>query len=73
MIYSLVKFVKGNCNINDDEKLQLDFNTNEKSTLMEADSCFCKVILPLCHETYEDFKKACITSIDFAGVGFGKF
>lgn len=73
MISSLVKFVNGSAYLHPDDNLQLLFNSNEAKVLLEADSCFNKIVLPIGNTSYEEMKKACMTSLDFGGVGYGKF
>ena len=51
MIHSLIKFVKGSCHIQADDEFVLAFNLDDTKILLEADSCFSKIILPLANSS----------------------
>ena len=56
-----------------DDKLKVEVNADPKKVLLEADSCFNRVTLSVCHGRYEAFKKTCITSLSWGAQGYGRF
>ena len=56
-----------------DNKFDVVFQNNPEKKLLEADSCFNRIIIPTAHQTYDDFKKACCVSLQSGAVGYGKF
>lgn len=54
------------------QSYEVKFQENPNQTLLEADSCFNRVVLPLNHKNYKDFKAACLISLQFGGVGYGR-
>ena len=55
------------------EKFEIRFDDENKNVLLEADTCFNRVLLPTKHESYEEFRRACIASVTLGAEGFGKF
>ncbi len=68
MMFITAKFVAG-----DNERFEIKFDDESKNELLEADSCFNRVVLPIIHENYYNFRKACIISVTFGAEGYGKF
>lgn len=57
LLQSLVLFVTGTAIMDADLKIEVQFQTEETKTLLEADSCFNKLTLLICHKDYDSFKK----------------
>lgn len=70
---SLVMFITGRTVLDPQEDLEVAFQTDTTRKLLEADSCFRKVILPISHSCYEEFKAACNLSLLSGAVGYGRF
>ena len=68
MMFITAKFVAG-----DHERFEIKFDDESKNQLLTADSCFNRVVLPIVHESYPDFKKVCITSLTYGAQVYGKF
>lgn len=71
LISSLVVFITGGVTLNAEDKMEVAFQQNTDKVLLEADSCFCRVIIPTGHDSYENFEKACTASLIFGGFGYG--
>jgi len=69
----LVLFITGQPTLYPETNIHVEFLNNPSKKLMEADSCFNKVYIPVTHPTYEDFKKSLTTSVYYGGVGYGRF
>ena len=69
---SLVMFITGKTVLDPQEDLEVAFQIDTRKKLLEADSCFHKVILPISHSCYE-FKAACNLSLLSEAVGYGRF
>jgi hypothetical protein len=67
----LLMFITGSQILVDEFKIE--FNNDPTKSLLEADSCFNKVILPICHDSYANFKKACQSSLAWCSQGYGRF
>ncbi|XP_068681680.1 G2/M phase-specific E3 ubiquitin-protein ligase-like [Montipora foliosa] len=70
---SLVMFITGTTVLDPQENLEVTFQTDTTKKLLEADSCFRKLILPISHGCYEEFKAACNLSLLSGAVGYGRF
>lgn len=70
---SLVMFITGRTVLDPQEDLEVAFQTDTRKKLLEVDSCFRKVILPISHSCYEEFKAACNLSLLSGAVGYGRF
>ena len=68
---TLLMFITGSQILTDE--LKIEFNNDPTKSLLEADSCFNKVILPICHNSYTKFKQACQTSLAWSSQGYGRF
>ena len=68
MMFITAKFVAG-----DDEQFEIKFGEDGENQLLKADNCFNRVVLPIIHESYSDFRKACIISLTYGAQGYGKF
>ena len=66
-------FLSGQPTLDDVDEIVVKFMDDPKKQLLEADSCFNTIFLPLVQETYEDFKKFSITSLRFGEKGYGRF
>lgn len=67
-------FVTGQATIDPQDNIHVVFLPDDpKKPLLQADSCFNKVYVPVTHPTYEEFKKCCTTSLCYEGVGYGRF
>ena len=55
------------------DEIVVKFLEDPNKKLLEADACFNTISLPLAHQTYEDFKKCCLTSLIYGGKGYGRF
>ena len=55
------------------EDIQVLFNSDPKKVLLEADSCFNRIVIPTSHKTYEEFAKAFSSSVTFGAEGYGRF
>ena len=73
LVNSLALLITGGVTLNAEVKLEDAFHQNTSKVLLEADSCFKRVIIPTGHDSYEDFEKACTASLTFGGVGYGRF
>ena len=73
ILNSLVLFITGASQIDVNETCKITFQMAQGKTLLEADSCFNKVVLPVGHKSYVSFKKACSTSLEFGALGYGRF
>ena len=73
LITSLALFVTGSTIIDPQESFQVSFQTNPEKKLLEADTCFDRVIIPTSHESYEEFARACKLSIIAGSTGYGRF
>ena len=69
----LVFFMTGSMIFDPQEDLQVLFNTDPKKVLLEADSCFDRIVIPTSHNTYEEFAKAFKSSVIFGAEGYGRF
>ena len=68
MMFIMAKFVAG-----DDEQFEIKFDEDGANQLLKAGSCFNRIVLPIIHESYSDFRKACIISLKYGAQGYGKF
>ena len=66
-------FVTGTVTLNTDDELEVSYHQSTSKVLLEADSCFNRVIIPTGHDSCEDFEKACTASPTCGGVGYGRF
>ena len=73
LLKSLMIFVTGQPTMDPYDAIQVQFINASNKRLLEADACFNKVYLPLSHSTYEEFKRCCVTSLLYGGVGYGRF
>ena len=64
LINKVMLFVTGSCVVGTKDMLHIKFDDNNMQ-LLQADSCFNHVVLPITHESYDEFKKACVISISF--------
>ena len=64
---TLLMFITGTQILVDEFKIE--FNNDPT----KADSCFNKVILPICHDSYAKFKEACKLSLAWGSQGYGRF
>lgn len=69
---TLLKFITGLPILDQTEEFQVAFQTDTKKKLLEANCCFRKVIIPISHKTYDEFKKACSISLLSGAVGYGR-
>ena len=73
MLHTMLVFITGCQTLQSVEKIYVVFNSDQKKLYLESDSCFNRVHLPLCHNTYQEFHNACLTSLEFGGKGYGRF
>lgn len=66
-------FMSGVASVAASTTYEVKFNDDEKKTLLQADSCFNRIILPWSHSSYNNFKEACVTSLEHGAVGYGGF
>ena len=52
------------------EVLTVKFNSDERSKSPMSETCFLSLILPLGHNTYEEFRKAMDAAIQYGSKGF---
>ena len=69
----LLIFITSGTILDDKDEITIGFQLFDERRMLEAETCFNKVILPISHTDYESFKKACISSVEYGKVGFGKF
>ena len=51
--------------------IELDYQPDEKTMFLpQAQACFSKIMLPVCHETKEDFFSAMTKALEYCG-GYG--
>ncbi|KAL9961661.1 hypothetical protein ACROYT_G030652 [Oculina patagonica] len=73
LVNQLMTFLSGRPTLDDVDEIEVKFLEDPKKLLLEAGACFNTISLPLAHQTYEDFKKYCLTSLFFGGKGYGRF
>ncbi|XP_067031279.1 uncharacterized protein [Acropora muricata] len=73
LITSLVLFITGSTIIDPQESFEVVFQTNTKKKLLEADTCFNRVLIPTSHKSYEEFADACKLSVMAGATGYGRF
>ena len=73
LLRKLILFLSGTPEIGPYDKIKVAFLEQQSKELLEADACFNKLFIPLTHMSYENFKKSCVTSLSFGGVGYGRF
>ncbi len=69
----LVLFITGSMVLGSNEKFDVIFQVNPEKKLLEADSCFNRVLIPTSHQTYEKFQNACCISLKSGAAGYGRF
>jgi len=66
-------FITGSTIIDPQESFKVIFQTNTEKKLLEAETCFNRVIIPTSHQSYEDFANACKLSVTAGARGYGRF
>lgn len=73
LLKTLVRFISGSTQLRTDDLFEVKYNSDPSKKLLEASTCFSTVCLPTVHNSYEEFRQCCLTSLLFGGEGFGKF
>jgi len=73
LVNQLMTFLSGHRTLDDVDEIVVKFLEDPKKQLLEAGACFNTISVPLAHQTYEDFKKYCLTSLFYGGKGYGRF
>lgn len=73
LLHTMLVFITGCQALQSVDKFYIMFNSDDKVSLLHSDSCFNRVHLPLCHNTYQEFYDACLTSVKFGAIGYGRF
>jgi len=73
LVNQLMTFLSGHPTLDDVDEIVVKFLEDPKKQLLEAGACFNTISVPLAHQTYEDFKKYCLTSLFYGGKGYGRF
>jgi len=73
IVKTLVRFISGSPQLHSHDQFEVTYNSDPSKKLLEANTCFSTISLPVAHSCYEDFKQSCLTSLLYGGEGFGKF
>ena len=73
MLTLLVLFFTGSSVVDTNGRWEVAFQKSSTKTLLEADSCFNRVTIPICHKTYSEFKEGCCISLENGSIGYGRF